>query len=143
MRSYLKRCESAISSISLSGKRSTKNMSSNSIRIKQSTSSWYIENIDGPGTENPNKHFSELDCIGNEMMSSAAEIAQQLENPTNNGNAECFDVHNPKNEFLKSTFQPVSMILKSKNFDVIKIKTKFYVCIVPLNCAVKWKQNRC
>lgn len=67
MRSYLKRCESAISSISLSGKRPTQKMS-NSARKKQSTSSWYIENIDEPGPSDcGNKNFNQLNCCENEM----------------------------------------------------------------------------
>lgn len=53
MRSYLKRCENAINSINLGGKRSTSSAStstasgttSGDVRTKQSTSSWYIDEL--------------------------------------------------------------------------------------------------
>lgn len=51
MRSYLKRCESAISSISLSNRRTSRASSSSSLtgidnKTSQSTSSWYVDEVD-------------------------------------------------------------------------------------------------
>lgn len=107
MRSYLKRCESAISSISLSGKRTTatQQKTNNSIRTKRSTSSWYIEKIDRPGTESNNEHFSELNSMENEM-SSVQTMEQSMhslpESQTNHHmNDECFNGHIPENDSMK------------------------------------------
>lgn len=122
MRSYLKRCESAISSISLSGKRTTvtQQKTNNSIRTKRSTSSWYIEKIDRPGTECNNEHFSELNSMENEM-SSVQMMEQSMhslpESQTNHHiNYECFSDHIPENDFIKSTtcHAAVSMMLKKE-----------------------------
>lgn len=110
MRSYLKRCESAISNISLSGKRSTQKMSE-SIRTKQSSSSWYI---DGPETEISNKHCSELNDIENEI-SSVQSMSQSMhsmtENQKTNTNNEYSNNHISEIDFIRPTYQTVSMIL--------------------------------
>lgn len=112
MRSYLKRCESAISNISLNGKRSTQKMSDN-IRTKQSSSSWYIENIDGPKTEICNEHCSELNDIENEIASVKC-VSQSMhsltENQTTNTNNEYLNNHS-EIDFVRPICQPVSMIL--------------------------------
>lgn len=122
MRSYLKRCESAISSISLSGKRTTTTQQkpNNSIRTKRSTSSWYIEKIDTAGTESNNEHFGELNSMENEM-SSVQMMEQSMhslpESQTNHHtNDEYFNDHIPKNGFVKPTsgHATVSMMLKTK-----------------------------
>lgn len=66
MRSYLRRCESAISSISLSGKRSLSLSSSSKATTpndhnrttKPTTSSWYIDECESPICEFPNESNS-------------------------------------------------------------------------------------
>lgn len=64
MRSYLKRCENAISSINLSGKRSTSTSattsSENQKASKQSTSSWYIDEL-GSEVDESHHEFNYID----------------------------------------------------------------------------------
>lgn len=81
MRSYLKRCENAINSINLSGKRSTNSASSSEavatttnadIRTKQSTSSWYIDELGSEINESHNDDF-------NDDIDSHSKVTQIME----------------------------------------------------------------
>lgn len=111
MRSYLKRCESAISNISLSGKRSTQKMCT-SIRAKQSTSSWYIDNTNGCETERSNKRVGELNCVENGTSSQIGKASMHSlsESQTTIADDECASDHISKIDFSKSALQLVSTI---------------------------------
>lgn len=82
MRSYLKRCESALSSMNLSAKRSSSSSStpvaSNDIPIqKPTTSSWYVDELGFEATECDNEFdgaYSKLN--GKERRSSISKSDQ-------------------------------------------------------------------
>lgn len=79
VRSYLRRCENAINSLNLGGKRSTMLSSSsspssaevstnNAVRTRQSTSSWYIDELGSECNESNNEFYYDNALKVNEIM---------------------------------------------------------------------------
>lgn len=109
MRSYLKRCENAINSINLSGKRSTNSAPSSSSsssaaatttnadsRTKQSTSSWYIDEFGSEINESHNDFNDNVDShskVTQIMESTIYSIPDTQSSAVNDDNAN--DRHEP------------------------------------------------
>ncbi|XP_031619559.1 uncharacterized protein LOC116338443 isoform X2 [Contarinia nasturtii] len=105
VRTYLKRCENAINSINLGGKRSTPSSAETDINnegTKQPTSSWYIDEF---GTETKEDlNFSDLNFLENDLSSTKAMEKSMPEDEITNSINEYENNHIKKNEHIMPEF---------------------------------------